>query len=179
MYSHQCLPANSYTVAEFLSNVRTVDGKLYRPASLQRFVVSIRKKHKQAQLQDPTTAEAIKMVLSSKKRSELRPTTEAKAMSLQELELQMALLSNNGSNKALRDKLLLLLGFGGGFRRSELADLKVDDITFKAYGFDILVRKSKTDQHGKGFTKQFVRSSKAHMCPVATLENYLEKFQPT
>lgn len=47
MTGQESLPTTPYIVVEFLSNVRTNDGAKYRPASLQRFVVSIRKKHKQ------------------------------------------------------------------------------------------------------------------------------------
>lgn len=83
------------------------------------------------------------MVLSSRSRNESRPTLQAQALTLQELELQLLQLPE--TNKELRDKLLLLIGFAGGFRRSELAALTTDDIVLKEYGFDLIVRKSKTD----------------------------------
>ena len=143
MYNHESLPASPCTVAEFIANVRTSKGEKYRPASLQRFVVSIRKKHKALSLTDPTTYEGVKRVLSGRRRSEDREGLQAKAMQLSELSNRLKILHAHKTNKALRDSLVLILGFGGAFRRSELSALKVSDITFTDFGFSIFVRKSK------------------------------------
>jgi integrase len=51
--------------------------------------------------------------------------------------------------KGLRDRALLLLGFGGAFRRSELAALNVDDLEFTDDGLRVTIRRSKTDQEGR------------------------------
>jgi site-specific recombinase XerD len=71
-----------------------------------------------------------------------------------------------------RDKALLLLGFSGAFRRSELVALEVADIAEEAAGLKVIIRKSKTDQDGLG---QSVAISRGEVhCPVAALADYLQ-----
>jgi len=77
----------------------------------------------------------------------------------------------------LRGKLyraLLLVGFWGAFRRSELAALQVEDITFTDYGARILIWRSKTDQEGEGQWKQLERLDDQELCPIAALRNWLD-----
>ena len=54
--------------------------------------------------------------------------------------------------KGLRDRALLLLGFAGAFRRSELVGLNVEDLQFCEGGLRVTIHKSKTDQEGLGAT---------------------------
>jgi hypothetical protein len=60
--------------------------------------------------------------------------------------------------KGVRDRALLLLGFAGAFRRSELVALNVADLQFCDGGLRVTVRKSKTDQEGQGATIAIVRA---------------------
>jgi hypothetical protein len=73
-----------------------------------------------------------------------------------------------GGLKGLRDRALLLLGFAGALRRSELVALDCEDISQCEMGIKIAVRQSKTDQEGQGATIGIVRGSIA--CPVAALQ---------
>lgn len=73
-----------------------------------------------------------------------------------------------------RDRAILLIGFAGGFRRSELASLQVDDVQFHPQGVELLVRKSKTDQAGHGHTKVIAYGANPSSCPVRALEDWLE-----
>ena len=66
--------------------------------------------------------------------------------------------------KGLRDRALLLLGFAGAFRRSELVALDIADLQFCDGGLRVIIRKSKTDQEGLGATIAIARGSIA--CPV-------------
>lgn len=77
-------------------------------------------------------------------------------------------------NIPLRDKALLVLGFVTACRRSELSNLNVSDLTFKKEGVEVLIRKSKTDQEGAGFTK-YVAVGHKRFCPVQILKDYLEE----
>lgn len=70
----------------------------------------------------------------------------------------------DSSVKGVRDRALLLLGFAGAFRRSELVALDVADLQFCDGGLRVTVRKSKTDQEGFGATIAIARGSIA--CPV-------------
>jgi integrase len=79
--------------------------------------------------------------------------------------------AGNGGITALRDRALLLLGFGGAFRRSELVALDVADITESKDGLLVTIRRSKTDQEGRSTIVAVVRGKIA--CPVAALRAWL------
>jgi integrase len=73
---------------------------------------------------------------------------------------------------AIRDRALLLIGFAGAFRRSELVALNVEDIEEMAEGFRVTIRRGKTDQEGHGHVIAIRRGMIA--CPVAALKAWLE-----
>jgi len=73
-----------------------------------------------------------------------------------------------------RDKALILIGFAGGFRRSELISIEYNDIEFVDEGVKILVKKSKTDQSGEGQIKAIPYFDNKSYCPVLALKNYIE-----
>ncbi|WP_193354128.1 site-specific integrase [Candidatus Protochlamydia amoebophila] len=73
----------------------------------------------------------------------------------------------------MRDKALLLLGFVGAFRRSELVSLTINDIKFVREGLQITLRKSKTDQEGKGRVIAIPYGSNILTCPVRALNDWL------
>ena len=81
-------------------------------------------------------------------------------------------LGTGANMKGLRDRALLLLGFAGAFRRSELVALDCEDIEECETGMRITIRRSKTDQEGAGQTIAIVRGSIA--CPVAALKAWRE-----
>ena len=76
--------------------------------------------------------------------------------------------------KKLRDKSIILIGFGGGFRRTELISIDHEDLEFVAEGLKINIRKSKTDQLGEGMMKGLPYFSNEIYCPVTTLKKWLE-----
>ncbi len=75
---------------------------------------------------------------------------------------------NNQKNKAL-----ILVGFAGGFRRSELVSLEYEDIEFVKEGVKIFVKRSKTDQSGEGMTKAIPYFTNSEFCPVKTLKKLI------
>ena len=76
--------------------------------------------------------------------------------------------------KKLRDKSIILIGFGGGFRRSELTSIDYEDIEFVPEGVKILVKRSKTDQFGEGMIKGLPYFTNEKYCPVINLKKWLE-----
>ncbi len=73
----------------------------------------------------------------------------------------------------IRDKALILTGFAGGFRRSELVNINFDDVEFVSEGVKILIKRSKTDQSGEGIIKAIPYFDKQEFCPVTALKNYI------
>ena len=72
----------------------------------------------------------------------------------------------------LRDRALLLIGFGGALRRSELVALDVDDIAEAETGLLVTIRGSKTDQERQGVTIAVARGDIA--CPARALRDWLD-----
>ena len=76
--------------------------------------------------------------------------------------------------KKTRDKTIILVGFGGGFRRSELISIDHEDLEFVPEGVKISIKKSKTDQFGEGMTKGLPYFNNEEYCPVTNLKKWLE-----
>ena len=76
-------------------------------------------------------------------------------------------------NRKLRDKALILIGFSGGFRRSELVDIDFEDVEFVREGVKIFVKRSKTDQSGEGMTKAIPSFNNSYYCPVLHLQDWM------
>jgi len=74
-----------------------------------------------------------------------------------------------------KNRALILVGFAGGFRRSELVAIQFEDIDFVPEGVKIFIKRSKTDQSGEGMTKGIPYFSNSDYCPVISLKNWLEK----
>ena len=75
--------------------------------------------------------------------------------------------------KKLRDKTIILVGFGGGFRRTELVSLDYENLEFVKEGVKIMLLRSKTDQFGEGMIKGLPYFSNDFYCPVKNLKNWL------
>ncbi|MDC1114848.1 site-specific integrase [Candidatus Pelagibacter sp.] len=75
--------------------------------------------------------------------------------------------------RKIRDKALILIGFSGGFRRSELVDIEYEDIEFVDEGVKIFVKRSKTDQSGEGMTKAIPYFDNINFCPVKALNKWV------
>jgi len=76
-----------------------------------------------------------------------------------------------------KNKALLLIGFAGGFRRSELVAILFDDVEFVQEGVKIFVKRSKTDQSGEGMTKGIPYFSNPDYCPVISLKSWIQEGQ--
>ncbi len=76
--------------------------------------------------------------------------------------------------KKLRDKSIILIGFGGGFRRTELISIDYDDLEFVNEGLKITLKRSKTDQFGEGMVKGLPYFTNETYCPVLNLKKWLD-----
>ena len=75
--------------------------------------------------------------------------------------------------KKLRNRALILVGFGGGFRRTELISIDCEDIDFVEEGVKITLRRSKTDQFGEGLVKGLPYFKNEKYCPVSSLKDWI------
>lgn len=93
-----------------------------------------------------------------------------------EITLNLSTIEQVYKNKAqqLRNKALLLLGFAGAFRRSELVSVKVSDLDFVNGAMLVSIAKSKNDQLGKGAKKPIKASKTRQACPLAAVQAWID-----
>jgi len=99
-----------------------------------------------------------------------------KPILINELKLIVNTINKDKNEKnRFKNKALILIGFSGGFRRSELVAIDYEDLDFVSEGVKIFVKRSKTDQSGEGMTKGIPYFSNSEYCPVTSLKSWLEK----
>ena len=154
------LPANPEAVAAFLAHDAETGS---RPSTLGRRVAAIRYAHKLAGHVTPTDDERVKATMRGIRRS-LGTASQKKAPATADRIVAMARAADD-SLKGLRDRALLLVGFAGAFRRSELVALNIEDLEETDLGFKVTIRHSKTDQEGAGQTVAIMKGSAAARWP--------------
>jgi integrase len=159
------LPAEPTTVGAYLSDRA---GKL-KVATLERRRAAIAFYHRRAGHGFDNEHLAIASVMSGIRRT-LGSRQDGKAAILTE-DLRAMVRTLPDTLRGVRDRAVLLIGFGGAFRRSELVALDREDCQISSGGIVITVRKSKTDQEGRGREVGIPRSKRT--CPVAALEHWL------
>ena len=99
-----------------------------------------------------------------------------KPILINELKLIVNVIDKDKNEEnRFKNKALILIGFAGGFRRSELVAIVYEDVEFVSEGVKIFVKRSKTDQSGEGMTKGIPYFSNPDYCPVISLKNWIEK----
>ena len=161
------LPASPESVAAFLAHEAE---RRVRPSTIGRRVAAIRYAHKLAGLPLPTDDERVRATVRGIRRS-LGAAPSKKTPATGERVIGMAPLAGTRLS-AIRDRALLLIGFAGAFRRSELVALNVEDIEETPEGLRVTIRRSKTDQEGYGHVIAIPRGVIA--CPVTALKAWLE-----
>ena len=86
-----------------------------------------------------------------------------------------AIDKDKNEKNRFKNRALILIGFAGGFRRSELVAILYEDVDFVPEGVKIFVKRSKTEQSGEGMTKGIPYFSNPDYCPVISLKNWIEK----
>ena len=163
------LPATGETIALYLSSQA---GRL-RPSTLEHHLAAIGKAHKAAGYESPIgpsmlVAETLKGI----KRTHGTAAKQKAPILTEDLRLMLRLLPD--SPKGCRDRAILLVGFAGAFRRSELVGLDVSDLAFQQEGLLVTLRRSKTDQEGQGRAVAIPFGSSIRTCPVRAIASWLE-----
>ena len=101
-----------------------------------------------------------------------------KPILINELNLILKAIDEDKNTKIrFKNKALILIGFSGGFRRSELVSIEIDDIEFVKEGVKIFIKRSKTDQSGEGMTKGIPYFTNSRYCPVVSLKEWIKEGQ--
>jgi site-specific recombinase XerD len=162
------LPAAPETVAAYIAECA---GRL-KPGSIQRRLNAIAEAHKAVGAESPTSAGIVRNTLKGIRRTMgTAPAQKAPALTA---DIRAMLDATDSGIIGARDRALILLGFAGAFRRSELVSLEVEDCAFGKDGLTITLRRSKTDQAGAGRKIGIPYGSNPETCPVRVLQTWLE-----
>lgn len=164
------LPAAPETVALYLTWL--VDERKRKASTLARRVAAISQVHQAAGFPTPTAESVVRSVLAGIRRVHGSEQTAKTALSPQLLKKLVAKLPD--TLRGRRDRALLLVGFAGALRRSELVALNARDVVFEAEGMALTIRRSKTDPHAEGQLVGIPYSEQAETCPVRALQAWLE-----
>lgn len=160
------IPASAESVAAYIAH----HALTLSCATLSRRVVAIGRAHTAQGIPSPTHSLLVKATLQGVRRK--RGCTPRQVTALQKNDV-VRLVNGLQGIRGLRDKALLLIGFAAAFRRSELVSLDVEDIEFADEGVVIQLRRSKTDQNGRGrvIAIPYVRG---RHCPCRALKTWLD-----
>jgi integrase len=167
------LPADPATVALYLTDA----AERLKPATLTRRAAAISVRHGEAGLPSPTRDPRVRTILSGIRRTHGTAQRKATPATIGDIRRMVAHLPNTVSGA--RDAALLLVGFAGALRRSELTAINWGDIRTRDEGLEILVRHSKTDQEGRGRRVAIPYGSDEQTCPVRSLERWREHLSAT
>lgn len=161
------LPATGATLADFIASQADAG---FSVSTIQRRCAAIRALHDAAGLPSPTDEKVVRTTLRGIKREHGVAPDKKKAITIDMLYKVLARVDESGI-AGKRDKAILLLGFSGAFRRSELASLDVEDLTFSDKGIEVFLKRSKTDQFAEGETVAIVSK---RMDIAGALQGYMQ-----
>ncbi len=161
------LPALPQTLAFYLADMAAQRAT----STLQRRLSAIARAHRDAGFTSPTDHSFVGREWRGIRRSKGVAPAKKAALSVADLRAMLATLPD--SLLGLRDRALLLVGFAGGFRRSELVALTVEDARVASEGVVLTLRRSKTDQEGEGRVVGIPRGRHTETCPVRALEAWM------
>ncbi len=164
------LPADPETVALYLVAL----AETHRPATITRRLTSIAKAHAAANHPNPATTTHIVVAETLQGIRRTLGTAQPGKTPLLTADLIKVLAYLPDSLSGKRDRALLLVGYTGGLRRSELATLAVEDLAWVSEGAVLTLRRSKTDQEGQGRKVAVPKGAHAATCPVTALREWLE-----
>ena len=172
-YGFVPLPARPETVALYL----TALADALKTSTLGRRLATISQVHQAAGHETPTTAAPVRLVWAGIRRA--KGTHQQGKAPAVTAEMRRMVDTLDERLIGVRDRALLLLGFAGAFRRSELVGLDLADVHAGHDGLTVTIRKSKTDQEGQGRKVGIPYGSHPHTCPVRSMAAWREKSELT
>ncbi len=168
-HGQSSLPATPETVALYVTDLSGT----HKTASVTRRISAISQAHQIAGFETPTGSAKVRLVMAGIRRTNGTAQTAKAPILVDDLRRMLARLPN--SLLGVRDRVLLLIGFCGAFRRSELVALDAADVAVTRDGLVVTVRRSKTDQDGEGRKIGIPYAAHVETCPVRSLQEWLEK----
>ena len=160
------VPAEPATVGAYLASLAETKA----PTTVRRRLSAIGKMHRFNGLPWTPSHRDIQEPLRGLLRQYGRPVQKAAPLTLEMLRRLVATCDTSARGR--RDRALLLIGFTGALRRSELAALRVEDVTVAAGGLRVRIVRGKTDPAGQGAEIGLPRGKHAGTCPVKAFRDW-------
>lgn len=161
------IPTTAAQLAEYLASAADT----LAVATLQHRLVAIHRAHLEAGHTSPAMDSLVKRTMQGIRRTKGTAQRRVRALVKDDIIELVLTAEKQKPMKAARDAALILIGFAGAFRRSELVSIRREDITAFDHGVEIHIRRTKTQQE-KGHTV-FIPCAKSSRCPVKALETWL------
>lgn len=142
-----------------------------RVSSIERALVAINQAHRQAGHPAPRQHPLVRSVMQGVRRTLKVAPNQRPPLLLDQLRELLGPLGHRLIDQ--RDRTLLVIGWMGAFRRSELVSLNVEDVQVKREGLLVHLRSAKADQEGRGTLKALPYVSEPGVCPVRVFEDWL------
>ena len=165
----RALPAGPETVAAYIAEC----AEHLKVGSIQRRLNAIAEAHKATGQESPTSAGIVRNTFKGIRR--VLGTAAVQKAPAVTADIRAMVDASDAGLIGLRDRALILLGFAGAFRRSEIVGLDVADLAFTRDGLTVTLRRSKTDQEGQGRRIGIPYGSNPETCPVRTVQAWLEQ----
>ncbi|MET3128952.1 site-specific recombinase XerD [Arcicella rosea] len=162
------MPVSASTLSGYAAHLADT----HKWSSINRRFAAISKLHHLNNLATPTQDRQFKAVMEGIKRIKGIRQKQAPAFNIKEIKNVLRSIETD-TNTLLRNKAILLLGFTGAFRRSELVALNLEDLTFSEDGLIVSMGNSKTNQYGDYEEKAIFYSPETVLCPVRTLQTWI------
>ena len=168
------MPSTEQAVVLFL----TERARSLSPSTLKQRLAAIQHVHDQRDEKSPTRSKAVRDVMRGIRRDEDHSPRQAKPLLTADVKAMVGALPTDSDRRpkrlrALRDRALILIGFAGALRRSELAALQREDVEERADGLLVTIPESKTDQEGEG-QQIAIRRVGGDYCPLGALRTWTE-----
>ena len=164
------LPTDQDTVVRYL----LARAESLNPRTLDLHLTAISQWHHYQRIIDPVSNPFVRKTMEGIRRTHGQPKRKAKALRLEHVaQMVNHLRQLPDTKKKLRDIALVLTGFFGAFRRSELVAIKISDLVWEPEGLLIRLPCSKTDQHATGLVRALPFGA-PNCCPATAMKNWIE-----
>ncbi len=176
------LPADPETVTVYITDMarEVPEGQGLKVSTIGRRLASVSAWHKRDGFQSPTEDRLVRETMKGIRRKKGSRSKRAAPLTVGVLTRVLKAIQTHDKTgalvpAALRDRVLLLMGFAGSFRRAEISELRVSDLEFfEGRGLVVEIRASKTDSEGEGAVVGIPYGDHELTCPITAVERWLE-----
>lgn len=161
-------PASPEDVANYIAGCADT----HKPSTLERWLVSIGRLHTTKGYDNPCTTETVRSVLKGIRRTKSTKQRRVSPVLIDDLLKIVGAMSDNERN--IRDRAIILLGFSGALRRSEIVALSRDSFSFRGNAMIVELAKSKTNQAGAPDIVGIGRAKNPLLCPIMAVQEWLK-----